>query len=123
MRDWVMLKRSLEVLAIALLLFVILVPTYVSFVASSTGYIRINSKSASAPGQQFPVGGNVSLYFGEVAWSGSELFLLLGHDLSPQVSPGDFICTPRFSLYNLTNTTTPSVYTSTYGVWIIGNNW
>jgi hypothetical protein len=123
MRDWLVLNRAYKVLAIGLLVLLILVPTYVSFVSSSTGYIRINRTSASVPGQTVPVGGNVSLYFGEVTWSSSQLYLLLSHDLLPQLSPGDFIYTPRFSVYNMTNTTAPSFYANTYGAWVIGNNW
>ena len=118
-----MLKRKLKVAGVILLVLAILIPAYISFVSSSTGYIRINGTSASIPSQQVKAGGNVSLYFGDVMWSGSHLFLFLSHDALPQISSGDFVYTPRFSVYNLTNTTTPSTYTNDHGAWVVGNNW
>jgi hypothetical protein len=118
-----MLKRKLQVAGVILLVLAILVPAYISFVSSSTGYIRINGTSASVPGQQVQAGGNVSLYFGEVMWEGSQLYLLLSHDTSPQISPGDSIYTPRFSVYDVTNTTTPKSYISDSGDWLVGSNW
>ena len=47
-----MQKRNLAVMAIMLVLFMMIVPTYISVVSSATGYIRINGKSASTIGQQ-----------------------------------------------------------------------
>jgi hypothetical protein len=118
-----MLKRKLKVAGVMLLVLVIVVPAYISFVSSSTGYIRINGTSASVPGQQVQAGGNVNLYFGDVMWEGSELYLLLSHDTSSQVSSGDSIYTPLFSVYDVTNVTAPSVYTDANNTWIVGNNW
>ena len=120
-----MLKHKLKALLVLLLILAFLLPTYFSFVSSSTGYIRINGISASVPNQQVSAGGNVSLYFGDVMWSGSHLFLFLSKDywLIPQISPGDFVYTPRFSVYNVTNVTTPSPYNNDHGAWIVGNNW
>src|SRR3989304_10344766 len=106
-----MLKRKLKVAGVILLVLAILIPAYISFVSSSTGYIRINGKSASVPSQQVQAGGNVSLYFGEVTWSGTHLFLFLSRDSNPQISSGDFVYTPRFSIVNLTSTATRSTYT------------
>jgi len=100
-----------------------LVPTYVSLVSSATGYIRINGTSASVPNQQVPAGGNVSLYFGDVTWDGTQLFLFLSHDAYSQMSYGDFVYTPKFSVSNITNTTTSSIYSDGNGVWVVGNNW
>jgi hypothetical protein len=116
-------KRNLAVMAIMLVLFMMLVPTYISVVSSATGYIRINGKSASTLGQQVQAGGNVNLYFGEVGWSGSQLYLVMSHDDFQQVSTGDLVYTPRFSLSDLTNPTTTKSYTSGNGAWIVGNNW
>src|SRR3972149_7468066 len=118
-----MLKRKLKVAGVILLVLAILIPAYISFVSSSTGYIRINGTSASVPGQQVQAGGNVSLYFGEVMWSGDELYLLLSHDLNPQLSPGDSIYTPLFSVYDVTNTSASRSFTSNGGAWVVGNNW
>src|SRR3972149_9970420 len=116
-------KQKLRVLAIVILVFTIVLPTHVSLVPSSTGYIRINGKSASAPAQQVLTGGNLSLYFGDVTWSGTHLFLFLSHDSLPQFSSGDFVYTPRYSFANLTNTATRSTYSDGTGVWVVGSNW
>jgi hypothetical protein len=118
-----MLKRNLKVPVIVLLLSLLLIPAYISFVSSSTGYIRVNGTSASVPNPQVPVGGDVNLYFGEVTWSRDQLYLLLSHDDTPKLSAGDSIYTPLFSVYDVTNTSAPSVYTSAEGTWVVGNNW
>jgi len=115
--------QKLRVLAIVVLVFAIVISTHISLVSSSTGYIRINGKSASVPSQQVQAGGNVSLYFGEVTWSGTNLFLFLSRDSNPQISSGDFVYTPRFSIANLTNTATQSTYTDANRAWVIGSNW
>jgi hypothetical protein len=117
-----MRKRKLGALSIALLILVILVPTYFSFVSSSTGIIRINSTSQSTPNQQVPAGSNVNLYFGDVIWSGTKLFLLMSHDAFPQVSTGDIIYTPAFWVSDLMNSTTHT-YNNGMGSWVVGNNW
>lgn len=118
-----MLKRNLKVPLTVLLLSLLLIPAYISFVSSSTGFIRVNGTSASVSNQQVPVGGNVNLYFGEVTWSRDQLYLLLSHDDTPKLSAGDFIYTPLFSVYDVTNTTTSHVYASAGGSWVVGNNW
>ena len=118
-----MLKRNLKFPIIILLLALLLVPVYISLVSSSSGYIRINGTSASVPNQEVPAGGNVSLYFGEVTWDGSHLFLFLSQDTYTQISYGDFVYTPQFSVSDLTDPTANSVYSNGNGVWIVGNNW
>jgi hypothetical protein len=115
-------KIYLRVLILALI-SLMMVPTYVFLVSSSEGYIRVNGKSASIPGQQVQAGGNVNLYFGEVTWSGSEFYLLMSLDSYQQVSVPDIIYTPRFAISELTNSTTTKTYTSGIGAWVIGNNW
>jgi hypothetical protein len=119
-----MLKHKLKVLLAATLVISILVPTYVSFVSSSTGYIKINTTSTSAPNQQVPAGGNVSLYFGDVSWSASQqLYLLISQDADQRISPGDVVYTPIFLLSDLTNPSIVSNYATGNGAWVIGNNW
>ncbi len=114
-------KRCLRVLVFGLI-FLIMLPSYIFLASSSSGYIRVNGKTASTPNQQVQAGGNVSLYFGEVTWSGSELYLLMSLDNYQQVSIPDIIYTPRFTISDLTNTTTKT-YTNDVGAWIVGNNW
>jgi hypothetical protein len=118
-----MLRHKLQFLTIALLVFLLVAPTYIAFVSSSTGYIRVNSISPSAPGQQVQAGENVNLYFGEVMWEGSQFYLLLSHDTSSQLSAGDSIYTPRFSVYDVTNTSASTTYTSADGQWKVGYDW
>jgi hypothetical protein len=117
------LKRNFRALSIALLIVLIIVPTYISLVSSSTGYIRINSKSASAPNQYVKAGGNVNLYFGDVTWSGSQLYLLMSYDADQHVSTGDVIYTPAILIVDLTSDWYTRTYTSGMGTWIVGNYW
>jgi hypothetical protein len=100
-----------------------LIPAYVPLVSSSSGYIRVNGTSPSTPGQQVQAGGSVNLYFGEVTWTSSQMYLLMSNDNMPQVSVGDVIYTPIFLLSDLTNPTIVKNYTSGQGSWIVGNNW
>jgi hypothetical protein len=105
------------------LVIAIVIPTQIALVSSSSGYIRINSKTESTPSQQVPAGGNVNLYFGGISWSGTQFYLLLSQDLSTQVSFGDYIYTPRFSVANLINPNTKTTYSKDSDVWTIGDNW
>ena len=118
-----MLKRNQKVAIAILLLTVLLIPAYISIVSSSIGYIRINGTSASVPNQQIPAGGNVNLYFGEVMWEASEFYLLLSHDANPQLSSGDSVYSPKFSVYDVANETSSSFYSSDAGSWTVGYNW
>ena len=119
-----MLKKKIKLLLILSLAIVILIPTQVSLVSSSTGFIRINRTTASLPNQQVQAGGNVNLYFGDqgIMWAGTQFYLLLSHDLSTMVSSGDYIYSPRFSIENLIKTT-PTDYSNGDGFWTIGSNW
>lgn len=118
-----MLKKRFKLIIITLLAVAIIVPTQIALVSSSYGYIKINSKTESAIGQQVNAGGNVNLYFGGLTWSGSQFYLLLSQDLSTQVSFGDYIYTPRFSVANLVNPYTKTNYSKDNDVWTIGDNW
>ena len=121
--DWRMLKRSLRVFLIAFLIIALVIPTYLSSVSSSTGNITINSQAASTSGQQVQAGGNVNLYFQGVIWSSDSLYLFLSQDGLAQISSGDFVYTPRFSVYDVVDTTVPRTYTGENGAWITGSNW
>ena len=118
-----MLKKNFKLLIIVLLAVAILVPTQIQLASSSVGFIRINSKTASIPGQQVNAGDNVSLYFGDVIWSGSQFYLLISQDLSTQLSSGDNVYSPRFSIANLINPNTKTNYSNDDGYWTVGNNW
>jgi hypothetical protein len=72
-----MQKRNFTVLSVFVLTLIILIPTQLSFVSSTAGNIKINTKSASTPGQQVQVGGNVSLYFGDINLPSGNLYLVL----------------------------------------------
>ena len=118
-----MLKRKLRVLLIAFLIVALIIPTYLSSVSSSTGSIRINSISTSTPGQQVQAGGNVNLYFAGVTWDSDSLYLFLSQDGLTQISSGDFVYTPRFSVYDVVDTNVPRTYIGENGAWITGSNW
>ncbi|MCW4034848.1 MAG: hypothetical protein NWF03_05740 [Candidatus Bathyarchaeota archaeon] len=102
---------------------VIAVPTYVSVVSSSTGYIKINSKTQSTPNQPVQAGGTVNLYFADVTWSGSKFYLVMSYDSNPEVSVGDVIYSPMISVADVTNQAGTQSYSSGLGSWIVGNNW
>ncbi|MCW4015005.1 MAG: hypothetical protein NWF06_01415 [Candidatus Bathyarchaeota archaeon] len=118
-----MLKRCLVILSILLLIITVFVPTYIAFVSSATGYIKINSTTSSDPNQQVQAGGNVSLYFGDVTWSGNQCYLLMSPDNDTQVSTGDIIYTPVILICDITNQTAVHQYSNGMGSWAVGNNW
>jgi hypothetical protein len=115
-------KKTFHRIFILTLISLITLPTYVSLVSSASGYIRVNGKSTSLPGQQVQAGGTVNLYFGEVVWSGTQFRMLMSYDNNPQISVSDLICTPLFSISNLTKMTT-TIYSGDLGTWLVGNNW
>ena len=117
-----MLNRKLKITLIAFLILALILPTYFSFVSSSTGNIRINSTGPSVVGQQVQAGGNVSLYFGAVMWSGDQFYLFLSEDGSTQLTSG-LVYTPTFSVYDVANSTGSIDYTGESGVWTVGSNW
>ena len=111
-----------SILLLGLIVLMVL-PTYFSTVSASTGTIKINTKSASTPNQQVQAGGNVNLYFGGVTWGGTQFYLVLSQDNFQQVSTGDLIYTPKFSLADLNNSVNQKIYNNGNGVWIVGNGW
>lgn len=123
-KNWVLslFKRNLKILIIVSLIIALILPSFLSFVSSSTGNIRINSQTSSALGQQVQAGGNINLYFGGVMWSGDQFYLFLSPDGSSQLSSG-LVYTPTFSVYNVADTTINTNYTTDSGVWLTGNNW
>ncbi len=118
-----MLKRKLGAFVIAFLIVALIVPTYLSFVSSSIGSIRINSTSSSTVGQQVPAGGNLNLYFGGITWSSSSFYLFWSQDGLAQVSSGDSVYTPAISIYDVIDPTTVHHYSQDTSSWNVGNNW
>jgi len=118
-----MLKRKLGIAVAVMLILSFLIPAYISFVSSSSGYIRVNATSTSVPNPQVTAGANVSLYFGDVTWNEDHMFLFLSHDLNPRLSYGDFVYSPQFEVVNLTDTTSIHPYFSSNGFWLVGSNW
>lgn len=120
-----MQKPKMKALILTLLLAMVFMALPFA-VKASTGYILINTVSPpSTVGQQVAAGGNVSLYFGGVTWSGGQFYLLMSRDGYSQVSTGDMRYTPTFDVSNLTDTTMVSVYKDVNypGVWLVGSNW
>jgi len=117
-----MLKGKLKIFLIASLILALILPTYLSFVSSSTGNIKINTTGVSTPGQQVQAGGNLNLYFGEIRWDGPQFYLFLSPDGTTQLTSGS-VYTPTFSPYELADTTRTTNYTGDNEVWIVGNNW
>ena len=104
----------------------LIIPMTFQFASSSTGSIYINSKSASAIGQQVQSGGSLSLYFGNVMWDGDTVCLFLSTDGSKQIVTGDFVYTTKISVYNISDTTATHNYygdNGGYGAWTAGNYW
>lgn len=117
-----MLRRNMRFFIIAFIAFGLIIPAFVSSVASSSGSIKVNSTSISIPGQQVQAGGTVNLYFGSVVWSGDQLFLFLSQDGSTQISSGDIVYTPMFSVYYVTSPS-PKTIIGDNGNWVLGDNW
>ena len=117
-----MLKRKPKIFLIASLILALILPTYLSFVSSSTGSIKINTTGDSTPGQQVQAGGNVNLYLGGVSWIGENFYLFLTQDSSSEIGSG-LVYTPTFSVYDVANVATFKTYSGEYGTWISGNNW
>ncbi|MDR0372372.1 MAG: hypothetical protein LBI79_02240 [Nitrososphaerota archaeon] len=117
-----MLKRKLSVVLIISLILTLTFPYFITSVTSSSGFITINSRTATTPGQQIVAGGNVNLYFGGVTWTGDRAFLILGTDNSPSASSG-YVYTPSFSVYDIADADVIHTYTSGLDSWIVGNYW
>ncbi len=117
-----MFKRKLKIFLIASLILALILPTYLSFVSSSTGSIKINTTGDSTPGQQVQAGGNLNLYLGGVSWISENFYLFLTQDSSSEIGSG-LVYTPTFSVYDVANVATIKTYSGEYGTWISGNNW
>ena len=116
------MNRKFSILLVSILIISLIVPMYVAFVSSSSGYIKINTTGASTPGQQVQAGSNVNLYFGGVTWSSEDFYLTIGKDSSSTMKAGDLLYTPAINVYNMTNNAI-KVYTGDYGTWTVGYNW
>jgi PKD repeat protein len=88
---------------------------------ASTGNIHINSTVPSGTIIEVQIGGNISLYFGLVNWSGGQVNLYLSRDgyafLSSQ---NDVRFGPTFSVAKIRDNATDS---STYPNYVVGKNW
>lgn len=119
-----MLSRKLKTCLLGALILILVIPTYFSFVSSSSGSITINSKTASTPGQQVVVGGNVSLYFGGVTWSSSnQTTLYMSQNMVPTITAGDLAYTLIFNRQDITSTSSIHIYSSGNSWWFVGYNW
>jgi hypothetical protein len=119
-----MLSKKSKILFVFTFIIAIIILTQINLVDSSTGSIRVNSTTKSAPNQQVTAGDNVNLYFGDtnIKWTGQNFYLLLSHDLSSTVSSGDYVYSPMFSIAAL-QASTLSYYSNNEGQWVIGSNW
>ena len=117
-----MRKRFLVILAVVFLTLIILIPTQLMLVSSASGYIKINGKTASIPGQQVQVGCDVSLYFGDLTLPGYYSYLVFSQNGLPELTSGDFAYTPSF-ITSIVNSTYSSNISTSSGKWIVQNGW
>ncbi len=117
-----MLKGSKKILLISILILAIAFPSYLSFVSSSSGNIRINSQGTSLPDIHVSAGGNVSLYFGDVIWNAEDFYLFITQDSSSAQLGSGVVYTPIFSVYDITDTSL-TTHSGEYGGWRVGDNW
>lgn len=68
-------------------------------------------------------GSNINLYFGGVTWSNTAFYLFLSQDGLQNVSSGDFVYTPLFSIYAVVNTSAVTTYSQDNCSWVAGSNW
>lgn len=114
---------KLNIIASVILIIFLLVSACFPLVFSAEGFIRINTRTNSPLNQQIQAGGSVNLFFGEVTWSGTQMYLLLSRDNAEQISTGDIIYTPKFALSDLINPSARVTYSNDNGAWIVGANW
>ncbi|MGQ9780858.1 MAG: hypothetical protein ACUVQ8_01195, partial [Nitrososphaeria archaeon] len=102
-----------------ILLVLLIVGSFTPFMAAraSTGYILIKTKTPPSSPESVAAGANVSLYFGEVTFSGGQFYLVWSKDGFSQISSGDFKYSPTFTTAELHGSPTLSS-----GV-RIGNDW
>jgi hypothetical protein len=110
------------------LLLAALTLTLIPIAFASSGVIIINSTAGIQPLPITPVpaGGNVSLYFGNVTFSGSQFYLLFSQDGLSQVSSGDLRYTPIFNVAAVLDLTTAPIVLvdpAFLGQWVVGQGW
>jgi len=120
--------QKIKAKIITALLLAALSLTLVPFAFASSGNILINDNTApqDLPITSVPAGGNVSLYFGDITFSGSQFYLLLSANGLSEVSSGDIRYTPLFNVASVTSTSTILQVPgdATYpGAWTVGQNW
>ncbi len=123
--------------AITLMFLAAMIIAVVPAVQASTGGILINPTTVTPPvppsalNQQVRAGGNLSLWFGGVTFSGGQFLLYMSKDGFAQITTTgsfpDVAYSAVFDVSNLTNPAGNSGYTITVGGityrWNIGNNW
>ncbi len=110
------MNKIKSTIVLALLLATALTPSLPFLAArASTGFIIFG------PSQYIPAGGNVSLSFTGVGFSGGQFYLVWSADGFSQISAGDFKYSPTFAIADLVSTT-PTIYTSTLGNYTVGND-
>jgi len=88
---------------------------------SSSGNILINATVPPSPNIEVQIGGNISLYFGYVAWSGAQVKLYLSKNGYASISnQTDVIFGPTFDIIKIENVTIDS---KTYLGFTVGRNW
>jgi hypothetical protein len=104
----------------ALLLSTVLLSS-ISLSIGSTGNIHIDSLTSPSPHVTIALGGNVSLYFGDVTWSGGQVNLYLSADGYASISDDDTPYGPTFSVNDIQTNASKAVdgYTVGYN-WING---
>src|SRR4030067_3303435 len=121
-----MQKKNAKI--VTALLLAALALTLVPLAFASTGNIIINSTAGIQPLPITPVpaGGNITLYFGNVTFSGSQFYLLLSQDGLSQVSTGDIRYSPLFHVASLGSATIRQVtdaFNFPGGAWTLGGGW
>jgi hypothetical protein len=119
-----MVSKNFKTVLLGALILILIAPTYLSFVSSASGNIKVNSKTASTPTPDVSLGGNVNLYFGNVIWTGQYTNLFMSLDGLSSISSGDVLYSPSFNVYDITNTTVKSYSNGNVSnAWIVGYNW
>ena len=121
--EWGIALAKLSTFLLIALVLSVLSSALFPLVSSASGNIGVNGRLPSSPGQQVIAGGTVNLYFGQAAWSGDRIYLLMSHDNNPEISVGDLVYTPSFYLSQVANPIVVVNYTNGQGVWLVGNNW
>ena len=114
--------RSLKTLMAFSILFILGNSLTMLPVNASTGFILINTATGSSPvGQHIPAGGDVNLYFGNVAWSGAQFYLLTSTNGFSDTTGTQYSLT--FNIADITQPASVTTYTNANGTWNVGNNW